>query len=96
MRYILLMQKNELTRLRQQIDIVDRAIIASLGRRKKVERAIGTYKRKHGMKLLDMKRRNSVLKTRVAEGRKKGVQPQLVRKLFKLIHQYSLSVQKNT
>jgi len=88
------MQNNKLTQLRKQIDTVDKAILTALGKRKKIERAIGAYKQKQGMKLLDVKRRNAVLKTRVAEGKKKGVQPELAGKLFKLIHHYSLSTQR--
>jgi chorismate mutase len=94
MRYILSMQKNDLSRLRRKIDAVDKAILASLGKRKKLEYAIGAYKKEHGIKLLDVARRDTMVKIRITEGKKKGVQPELVRKLFKLIHRHSLALRK--
>ena len=90
------MQKKDLKKLRREIDVVDRVILAALAKRKKLEWAVGLYKRKHGMKLLDTKRRGEMLKTRIAQGKTKRIQPELVRKLFTLIHRYSLSTQKKT
>ena len=86
--------KDPLASLRREIDAVDKAILAALSKRKKLERAVGVYKRKHRIKLLDTKRRGEVLKTRVAQGTAKGIQPELIRKLFALIHRYSLATQK--
>lgn len=86
---------SELNKLRAKIDRIDRSIIGALAKRKAVERAIGVYKRTHGMKLLDNARRTTVLKTRVAQGKVRGLKPELVSKLFSLIHRYSLSTQKS-
>ncbi len=88
--------ESDLKGLRAEIDKVDHAIIRELTKRKKLEQAIGAYKRAHGMKLLDAKRRHLVLRSRAVAGKTKGLQPELVRKLFALIHTYSLSTQKNT
>ena len=88
------MKEKSLAQLRKKIDAADKAILTALSKRKKLERAVGVYKRKLGLKPLDAKRRDQMLKMRTAQGKSKGIQPELVRKLFTLIHYYSLSVQK--
>ncbi len=88
------MKQDKLAQMRKQIDAVDKAILGALSKRTKLELAVGSFKRKNGMKLLDTKRRNQMLKTRTAQGKSKGVQPELARKLFALIHRYSLRAQR--
>lgn len=84
----------KLKKLRKQVDVVDSALVATLGRRMKLVQEIGKYKRTNRLNSFDKKRWQQVLKTRVAVGQSKHLSSELVKKIFKLIHTYSLSIQR--
>lgn len=85
---------NELQSLRIEIDSVDGAILSVLAKRTELARAIGKYKQKHNLKLLDRKRWIETVKTRVTTGRSMGLSPRFIREIFELIHKNSLFIQK--
>lgn len=87
---------NELQRLRIEIDSVDGVILSALAKRTELVRAIGKYKQKHNVNLLDRKRWNEVIKTRVKTGKLMGLAPRFIREIFKLIHKNSLVIQKRS
>lgn len=90
------MNKNttDLQKLRMKIDFVDKVLISVLAKRMELVEAIGKYKKNHNLKLLDKKRWGEVIKTRITTGKPMGLPPDFVHEIFKLIHQYSLSIQK--
>lgn len=90
------MTKNidNLQRLRVEIDSVDGVILSALAKRAELVREIGKHKQKYNLKLFDRKRWGEIIKTRIITGKSMGLPPSLVREIFKLIHQHSLSTQR--
>lgn len=71
-------------RLRSNIDRVDLAILKLLGKRMSYVRSVGIYKKKHGIPILQKKREEQILSTKVALGKKLKLDPGFVRAAFKL------------
>lgn len=84
----------ELGQLRAQIEAADMAILASLSKRMKAVRAIGAYKREHGLAVFDGRRKQELKKTWISAGKAMGLPRQFVAGLFERVHAYSLSVEK--
>ncbi len=85
-----------LENVRKTVDVCDVAIVAALAKRAKVSAKIGALKKKEGLPALDAKRHAQLLASRVQAGTKKGLSPAFVRKLFKIIHDESVRIQKST
>jgi len=83
-----------LEKYRKQIDEVDRKIIEYLGKRYKIVKKVGLFKKRKGLKPLDKKRWFTVLKTRISWGEKNGLPETLIKKIYQAIHQFSLKVEK--
>jgi chorismate mutase len=83
-----------LRRLRAKIDTADKEILLALAKRMKLVREIGAYKRAHGIPPLDRVRRDKMLHSRVQQGRTLGFAPTFVRKLFSVIHDHSVKLEK--
>jgi len=84
----------DLDKLRSQIDATDRIILATLAKRAKLERAVGAYKKQRKIKPLDRGRWAEILETRTRQGASLGLPRTLTRKLFALIHEHSVSIQR--
>jgi len=52
---------NQLVNWRKQIDVIDGKIISHLAKRMEITRAIGKYKKKHNISLLDKKRWQEII-----------------------------------
>lgn len=87
--------EKQLTQLRKEIDRADSALLTILAKRVEISAIIGTLKKTSGLHPVDRARQKSVLKTRVSAGKKKGLSPTFVMKLFKLIHDESVRIQKD-
>ena len=88
------MSESKLMKLREEIDSLDKELLTVLGRRMRVVEKIGRYKKIGNLKPLDKKRWEEVLKTRISMGKLIGFPPKFIRKLFALIHDKSLSIQR--
>lgn len=85
---------NKLSTLRTQIDVLDRQLIESLGKRMKIADDIGSLKKKNNVAILQTKRWNEVLGKMILEGEESNLSEEFILKIFKAIHQESISHQK--
>ena len=76
---------DKLRQLRGAIDKADISLVTLLALRTELVKEIGAHKHKHGMAVRDEKRRNEVLASRIAHGKKLGLSEELVRILFEKI-----------
>lgn len=87
------MNKN-LEELRQILDEIDSKLIELLGKRTDVVREIGAFKKVNGIGLVNEERKKRVLETRKKLGEKYNLDGVFMEKLYKLIHDYSVDVEK--
>ena len=85
---------NEITILRKEIDQIDDNLLDLLSKRAKAVRRIGELKHENKIKRLDKKRRLQVIKSNTTKAGSLDLSSIFVRKIFNLIHDYSLSLQK--
>lgn len=89
------MNKN-LEELRQILDEIDSKLIELLGKRTDVVREIGAFKKVNGIGLVNEERKKRVLETRTTLGEKYNLDGVFMEKLYKLIHDYSVDVEKES
>lgn len=82
-----------LSELRNQIDECDNQIIEVLAKRMRVCREIGTFKKEHGMTILQTGRYNEILDKRGAQGALCGMGSEFIKKVFEAIHEESVRQQ---
>ncbi|WP_300571073.1 bifunctional 3-deoxy-7-phosphoheptulonate synthase/chorismate mutase type II [Flavobacterium sp.] len=80
--------------LRAQIDELDSKLIESLGKRMKIADKIGALKKERNVAVLQNKRWNEILGKMVLEGEEKGLSEEFILKMFKAIHQESITHQE--
>ena len=79
--------------LRNQIDDCDNQLIEVLSKRMRICREIGTYKKEHGMTILQTGRYNEILDKRGAQGALCGMGSEFIKKVFEAIHEESVRQQ---
>lgn len=72
----------DLAILREQIEDIDRALIALIGRRVRAARAVGRSKRMHGLGIMDPAREASVVRRAVELARAEELEEEDVREIF--------------
>jgi chorismate mutase len=82
-----------LAELRDQIDKLDDKIINLLEERMQVSEKIGSHKKDNNITILQTKRWDDMLKTRLQLGNRKGLSEEFIIKLFRSIHQESINHQ---
>ena len=82
-----------LSQLRKQIDECDDNIIQELAKRMRVAREIGTYKKEHGITVLQAGRYNEILEKRGAQGEQCGMSADFMKLIFEAIHEESVRQQ---
>jgi chorismate mutase len=85
---------NKMTKLRSNIDILDANLLEVLGKRMKVVDKIGALKKEKNVAVLQNKRMNEILGKMILDGKEKGLSEEFILKLFKDIHQESISHQE--
>ncbi|SCY91501.1 bifunctional 3-deoxy-7-phosphoheptulonate synthase/chorismate mutase type II [Flavobacterium caeni] len=83
----------EMNKLRAQIDIDDSKLLEVLGHRMKIAEQIGALKKANNIAVLQNKRWNEVLEKMIAEGGQKGLTEEFILRIFKAIHEESISHQ---
>jgi len=83
-----------LSTLRSQIDEIDSQLVDLLGKRMRISREIGQYKKEHGMNIIQSNRFNEILEKRCAQGALLGIDSTCVKNIFEAIHQESVNQQK--
>jgi chorismate mutase len=84
----------KMIKLRADIDITDSKLLELLGKRMKVADQIGALKKDKNIAVLQNKRWNEILEKMIAEGEDKGLSEEFILRLFKAIHQESISHQE--
>lgn len=88
-------EKNgELESLRSEIEAVDRDIISSLAKRVRLVKSVGKYKLANNIGFVDEKRRDALLKSWIERGETFGLSKEFVTTVYKIVHDYSVSVEK--
>lgn len=85
--------QNELERLRQKIDNLDRELLEVLAARMAVVEKLGEYKRDNNVAVFQVDRWKEVHKSRQDQGQKLNLYSELVDEMFKLIHMESIRKQ---
>ena len=81
-------------KLRADIDVADSKLLEILGKRMHVAEQIGALKKEKNIAVLQNKRWNEILGKMILEGEDKGLSEEFILKLFKAIHQESISHQE--
>ena len=82
-----------LKQLRSQIDECDNQLMETLAKRMRIAREIGTYKKEHGMTILQAGRYNEILDKRGSQGALCGMDSQFIKVVFEAIHAESVRQQ---
>ena len=85
---------DELEEWRKQIDQLDERVLNLLAKRLKIVRKIGQFKKKQNIPTLDKSRWNKVLNSILSKSEELGLSKDFTKKLFTLIHKYSVRLQK--
>ena len=92
--YSVMAENKELRRLRDRIDDADRELLDALGRRMKLAKEAGEYKKANNIPLLDPKRESEIMSTRAGWGSNRGLSTSFVRELFERIVKHARELQK--
>jgi chorismate mutase len=84
----------QLGKLRVQIDEYDSKIIDILGKRMKIADQIGGLKQDHNVAILQTERWRQILEKMIAEGKGENLSEEFILRLFKAIHQESITHQQ--
>lgn len=82
-----------LNELRRQIDECDNNIIEILSKRMRICREIGTFKKEHGMTVLQTTRYSEILDNRGEQGTLCGMDANFIKQVFEAIHEESVRQQ---
>ena len=82
-----------LTVLRRQIDILDNDLLELLAKRMRVSQEIGTYKKEHNMPILQAQRYDEILKNRIGQAEKMGMDGDFMKTVLMAIHEESVRQQ---
>jgi len=83
----------EMIKLRASIDIDDSKLLETLGHRMKIAEQIGALKKANNVAVLQNKRWNEILEKMILEGSQKGLNEEFILRIFKAIHEESISHQ---
>ncbi len=85
---------HEISRLRREIDVADSEILKLLGRRMQIAEEIGGLKKEKNVSILQNKRWIQVLEKMKSEGELKGLSDEFILRLFRAIHEESITHQE--
>ena len=80
----------DLTLLRKQIDDCDNHLLEILSKRMRICEEIGMYKKEHNMPILQTKRYDEILKTRIAQSKTLGLSDNFLKTIFVAVHEESV------
>jgi chorismate mutase len=83
-----------LTKFRVNIDEYDTKLLEILGKRMKIADKIGALKKEKNVAVLQNKRWNEILEKMISDGDGKGLSEEFILKIFKAIHEESITHQK--
>jgi chorismate mutase len=86
---------SRLKKLRMQIDEYDSKLIEVLGKRMRIADEIGVLKRENNVAILQSMRWKEILEKMTSEGQQENLGEEFILRLFRAIHQESISHQEN-
>jgi chorismate mutase len=86
---------NQLENLRKSVDAIDDLIVELLAKRFSLIKKIGQYKKQEGLPFFDKKRWQQVLETKTKQGQALNLPKGLVKKIYEIIHQFALEIEKS-
>jgi chorismate mutase len=86
-------QDNILNSMRRQIDLIDQQVLHALSQRLKIVEEIGFYKNKHKITILQIKRWNEILRSRIQLADELGLDRGFMQKMLQLVHRESIRIQ---
>ena len=86
--------KNQLDILRKQIDEIDSSIVNLLAKRMKIVKKVGLLKKQHNIPPLDPARWQQVLTSKMEKVKSLGLDPEMVKKIYNIIHEEALKIEK--
>lgn len=86
--------KQQLTKHRVKIDECDKQIIEALAKRMKAVEKVGVLKKRHNVPPLDPARWQQVLNSKMKKAKSLGLDPEMVKKIYNIIHEYALKIEK--
>lgn len=85
--------ENVLEALREQIDSIDKQMLELLSQRMNVVQEIGRFKSESKVTILQLRRWEKIIETRVKLGKRLGLTEDFVKKLLQLVHKESIQRQ---
>lgn len=82
-----------LTLLRQQIDQIDNELLEALGKRMRISREIGQYKKEHNMPVVQTNRYDDILNSRARAAEELGMNGEFMKAVYQAIHEESVRQQ---
>lgn len=82
-----------LSLLRQEIDRIDNELVELLSKRMEVSRDIGQFKKEHRMPILQAKRYDSIMNSRVRQAQEMGMSGEFMRTVLSAVHEESVRQQ---
>lgn len=79
--------------LRQQIDEIDEQFLTLLGKRMRISKEIGIYKKEHNMPILQSSRYTQIIDNRSDMGKSMDLTSEFVKEIMKAVHEESVKVQ---
>ncbi len=83
----------DLNALRKQIDDLDNSLLELLSKRMRISREIGTYKKEHGMPILQTNRYEEILDRRAVDAKTMDMNGDFVKTILQAIHEESVQQQ---
>ncbi len=87
------MDKIMLKKFRQEIDEIDRELLAIMAKRVNLVREIGKVKKENNINPLDSKRWKEVLESRLSIAKSLNLSEEFIKNLYVLIHKHSLAIE---
>ena len=82
-----------LSELRSQIDQIDDQLLEILAKRMRISQEIGTFKKEHGMTIVQTGRYDEILAKRISQAEEMGMNPEFMRVVLEAIHDESVRKQ---
>lgn len=85
--------EKELQAFRSQIDVIDQQLFEFLSQRMEIAKGIGNFKCRNEITILQLKRWEEILTTRMKWGKQYGLSEEFTKKILQLIHEEAIKVQ---
>jgi len=85
--------KNDLDKLRKEIDKLDDELLHIFAKRIEIVKKIGTLKNNNNLPLVDKKRKNELLELITKKAESLGLSKEFIKSLYSLIHDHAVKIQ---